>query len=49
MHAKQIGCHLILPAFQMVEYGQVLAQRLLQPKDVDAGVGSRQPASTSFG
>ncbi|MER9140809.1 hypothetical protein [Mesorhizobium sp. M0047] len=34
-NAKQIGSQLILPAFKMVEYIHVFAQRLLQPEDID--------------
>jgi hypothetical protein len=34
--AKQIGTHFISPVVEMVECIEVLAQRLLQPEDVDA-------------
>ncbi|MBZ9963621.1 hypothetical protein [Mesorhizobium sp. BR1-1-2] len=34
MDAKQIGSHLILPAFELVEYFQMFAQRLPQPEEV---------------
>ncbi|WP_206517963.1 hypothetical protein, partial [Mesorhizobium sp. M7A.F.Ca.CA.002.06.1.1] len=47
MNAKQIGSHLILQAFKMVEYDKVFAQRLPQSEDVDAGCRASMPASTS--
>ncbi|MBZ9893166.1 hypothetical protein LB545_02335 [Mesorhizobium sp. BR1-1-6] len=34
MDAKQIGSNLILPAFELVEWFQMFAQRLPQPKDI---------------
>ncbi|WP_181165199.1 MULTISPECIES: hypothetical protein [unclassified Mesorhizobium] len=36
MDAKQIGSNLILPAFELVEYFQIFAQRLPQPKTLAA-------------
>ena len=44
MHPQQIGRDLELPAFELVEYGEMLARRLLQPEDVDAGIAARQAA-----
>ena len=44
MHPQQIGGDLVLPAFELVEDGEMLARRLLQPKDVDAGQCARQAA-----